>query len=79
MDTMESTITEVSIIPKRCAHPECKRKLKLTDCDCRCGKRFCSSHRVAEDHKCEYDYRGFGMAALEKQLVKVEADRLERI
>jgi hypothetical protein len=76
---MESTISAVNTIPKRCAHPDCKRKLKLTDCDCRCGKRYCDSHRVAEDHNCQYDYKGHGMAALEKQLVRVQADRLERI
>ena len=37
----------------RCAHESCKKKLKLTDWECRCGKRFCAIHRALEKHNCE--------------------------
>ena len=35
---------------------KCKKKLKLTDMSCRCGKRFCSTHRLPENHNCSIDY-----------------------
>lgn len=43
--------------PKRCAHPECKKKLLLTDSPCRCGKIHCATHRHSETHACTFDYR----------------------
>ena len=41
---------------KRCGHVDCRKKLKLTDFDCRCGLRFCGLHRHAEAHNCGFDY-----------------------
>tara|TARA_Y100000996_G_C22416523_1_gene599550 strand:+ start:73 stop:267 length:195 start_codon:yes stop_codon:yes gene_type:complete len=35
----------------------CKKKLKLTDMKCRCGYKFCSSHRLPEQHNCTYDFK----------------------
>jgi hypothetical protein len=40
-----------------CSHLNCKRKLKITAFPCRCGKKFCDKHRVAEDHKCTFDFK----------------------
>ncbi len=37
---------------KRCAHSDCRTKLKLTDMECRCKKRYCSKHRIPEVHEC---------------------------
>tara|TARA_Y100000588_G_C14189150_1_gene897186 strand:- start:849 stop:1187 length:339 start_codon:yes stop_codon:yes gene_type:complete len=37
---------------KRCSHINCKKKLKLTDMNCRCNKRFCPIHRLPETHNC---------------------------
>jgi len=39
----------------RCSHQECRRKLKLTDMECRCHKRYCSQHRLPESHICSWD------------------------
>lgn len=66
---------------KRCCASECKRKLGLTDFDCKCGVRYCATHRLPEAHSCSYDYKSFGKTLLEKQLVKVDgsATKLERI
>ena len=41
---------------KRCGHVDCRKKLKLTDFECRCGLRFCGLHRHAEAHNCGFDY-----------------------
>jgi hypothetical protein len=62
--------------PKRCQHGGCKTKLALTDFACKCQSWYCSSHRHAESHACTFDYKSKGQAGLEKNLVKVEADKL---
>jgi hypothetical protein len=43
-------------IPKRCQFDSCKHKLGLTSFACRCGKYYCPTHRVAEDHQCSHNY-----------------------
>jgi len=40
---------------KRCSFKDCKKKLKLTDIECRCKKRFCIKHRLPELHNCEWN------------------------
>ena len=40
---------------KKCSFKGCKKKLKLTDMVCKCGKRFCSLHRLPETHNCSWD------------------------
>ena len=40
---------------KRCALDGCRKKLKLTDMDCKCKNRFCSIHRLPETHNCSWD------------------------
>jgi len=42
---------------KRCGHPECRRKLMLTDMPCKCGIIFCSMHRLSEQHDCTFDFK----------------------
>lgn len=39
---------------KRCSHPDCKKKLKLTDILCDCRNRYCSAHRLPHSHGCSY-------------------------
>ena len=41
----------------RCNHPECRKKLKLTDMPCRCHKCFCIKHRLPEQHQCGFDFK----------------------
>jgi hypothetical protein len=62
--------------PKRCGHTECKKKLTMTDMDCRCGRRFCMAHRHAESHNCAFDYKSAGAKELHKILVKCAADAI---
>ena len=49
-----------------CGHPECKKRLKLSDLPCRCNLRFCALHRCPEAHFCVFDYRTDGKRVLEK-------------
>ena len=41
----------------RCAFDGCRKKLKITSLTCRCQKRFCKKHFLAEKHNCTYDYK----------------------
>ena len=41
----------------KCFERECVKRLKITDMKCRCGKTYCSLHRLPENHKCEFDYK----------------------
>ena len=70
--------TEVSR-PKRCQAAGCKQKIKLTDSACKCKSFFCGVHRHAELHDCTFDYRQNAATHLEKQLVKTQAVKFERI
>ena len=54
---MPNTTDKKSIFGERCSHPECNKKLKLTDVLCRCEKRFCDRHRYAETHNCTFNYQ----------------------
>jgi predicted nucleic acid binding AN1-type Zn finger protein len=64
---------------KRCECEGCNIKLLLTDMQCKCNKRFCSRHRVPEDHKCSFDYKAAGKALLTSNLVKVDSKKLDYI
>ena len=57
----------------------CRKKLKLTDLECRCSARFCANHRPPEEHACTYDYKAAGRTQLSKNLEKAVADKVERI
>ena len=41
----------------RCAFDGCNKKIKITDFSCRCSKTYCKLHRLAESHKCSYDFK----------------------
>jgi len=43
----------------RCGHPDCRKKLRVSDVKCRCGVVFCSRHRLPEEHPCGIDYKAF--------------------
>lgn len=60
-----NTISESVKQNNRCAHDACKKKLQLSDPECRCKRRFCINHRMSEMHACSYDYRLEGRKQLE--------------
>ena len=42
----------------RCAHPDCRVKLKLTDWACKCGKIYCAAGISDKGgHECSYDWK----------------------
>ncbi len=58
----------------RCIAPNCRKKLKLTDMECRCGKTFCSAHRLPETHECTFDHTAREWSALVTQLMSYQTD-----
>lgn len=44
----------------------CQKKCGLTGFDCRCGYVFCSKHRYAEEHNCDFDHKSAGREILAK-------------
>lgn len=65
--------------PKRCALPGCKKRLTLTDFDCKCGMRYCTSHRYSESHNCAYDYKKDHASHLSTVLVKCVTSKIEYV
>jgi len=44
----------------------CSRKCGLTGFECRCGYIFCSRHRHAEEHDCDFDHKSRGREIIAK-------------
>jgi hypothetical protein len=64
----------------KCPFDGCKKKLALTDTTCKCGKVFCGTHRHAESHVCQYDYKGEGKELLLKTMSSaVVAKKIETL
>ena len=69
------TIPDPVAVQKRCQC--CKKKLMLTDMACgKCKNRYCSTHRLPEEHSCCYDFKEAGRAHLAKENPKVVADKM---
>ncbi len=61
---------------KRCCATDCKMKLGLLGFDCRCGQKFCATHRYPDTHQCTFDHRGAAKAVLNASLQSCVADKL---
>lgn len=64
---------------KRCQLEGCRKKLKLTDFECRCGNIYCQLHRQINDHQCNFDYKTFDRNNLEKTIKGCKGVKLEGI
>ena len=66
---------------KRCGHPDCRRKLMLTDMPCKCEITFCTFHRLSEQHACTFDYKKARENETETKSDKMRciADKIEGI
>jgi len=58
----------------------CSKKVGLLGFDCRCGYVFCSKHRYAEDHDCQFDHQKKGRDILAKNNPTIfnKGDELDR-
>jgi hypothetical protein len=71
--------------PKVCQLHGCKRKLKITAFDCRCGRKFCKKHQSFDLHECEYykcnGRNNYSPSHVEKLIYKMRCveDKINRL
>lgn len=58
---------------------KCQKKVGLTGLKCHCGYVYCSTHRHAEAHDCDYDFRKAERERLEKENPVVAGKKLDKI
>jgi len=64
----------------RCAGPECRKKLNITNSfSCRCDRLFCALHRHPEAHTCTFDYKTEGRKLLETNNPMITVPKLPKI
>lgn len=63
----------------KCNFPECNKKLRLTDLECRCGKLFCQQHKFPEQHMCKYDYKDSFKRNRSAEMMKCIANKIQKI
>jgi predicted nucleic acid binding AN1-type Zn finger protein len=75
--SIKSPITKKKV--PRCSF--CKQKLRLICFNCQCGGVFCSVHRYAHSHKCEFIERQIetNKTKISMNNPKIEHDKLEKI
>ncbi|OQU80520.1 zinc finger A20 and AN1 domain-containing stress-associated protein 7 [Sorghum bicolor] len=61
----------------RCA--SCRKKVGLLGFPCRCGGTFCSLHRYAEKHACDFDFKAAGREKIAKNNPLVVAAKINKI
>ena len=77
-EALLNTAIEPTVKKNRCGC--CKKKLMLSDFDCRgCKARFCGLHRLPEEHACPHDFRKESKQVLAKQLESCVNAKIEQI
>lgn len=78
VDCSNSTIHQpVKKQSNRCH--SCNKKTGLTGFVCKCKNNFCSEHRHAESHSCDFDYKADGLKILNHINIKCVADKVDKI
>ena len=62
-----------------CQHKGCKKKLTLMSYACQCEKKFCSEHRLPEDHDCNFDYKAQGREFISKKNPLIINSKINKI
>jgi AN1-type zinc finger protein 5/6 len=57
----------------------CRRKVGILGFDCRCGYTFCSRHRYAQAHECDFNFRQDHQEKLRAANPNVKQDKFEKI
>jgi predicted nucleic acid binding AN1-type Zn finger protein len=91
VDTLSQNNKEVKILENivinepinknitKCNKQNCGKKLGLLPFTCKCGLNFCGLHRYSDTHDCEFDYRSEYKKQLEKNNIKVVAEKIKKI
>lgn len=69
--------------PKKQANPNrcysCNKRVGLTGFECRCGFTYCATHRHANKHACQFDFKQMGRDAVAKANPTVMAEKVDKI
>lgn len=57
----------------------CNKRVGLTGFKCRCEYVFCGSHRLPEEHQCDFDYKTAGREQLSKNNPLVVPAKLNKV
>jgi len=57
----------------------CSKKVGILGYKCKCESTFCKSHRLPEDHECDYDFKQASKLKLAKENPVVMASKISRI
>jgi hypothetical protein len=63
--------------PNRCQ--SCRKKVGLLGFSCSCGGLFCSLHRHAEKHACEFDFKKAGRERIAEKNPLIAAPKIDKI
>jgi len=58
---------------------KCCKKVGILGYKCKCESTFCKTHRLPEDHDCEFDFRQASKAKLTKDNPVVMASKISKI
>lgn len=63
---------------KKCCYINCKKKLTMLDFNCKCGSKYCSLHRLPEDHECKFSHKETEKSQLKEKLYnnKIISDKV---
>eukprot|EP00210_Caulerpa_lentillifera_P004928 g4702.t1 len=65
--------------PRSVCCPMCRKKLGLLAFQCRCGNRFCETHRYPESHHCTFDHKAALRIRLQAENPVVLNDKVDRV
>ena len=79
-DSLKKKPTKLKKKKPVCEFEGCSKHIKCTvPVKCKCGKLFCVSHKLFTNHDCKYDYQGMHRKDLEKNMPKVEFEKIQHI
>merc|ERR1712038_930088 len=81
LTSSETTGMVTTTAGKKCKNRclTCKKKVGLTGFNCRCGGLFCSMHRYADEHTCQFDYKALGAKEISQNNPLIIATKVAKI
>eukprot|EP01117_Protostelium_nocturnum_P004664 TRINITY_DN1690_c0_g1_i1.p1 TRINITY_DN1690_c0_g1~~TRINITY_DN1690_c0_g1_i1.p1 ORF type:complete len:175 (-),score=76.95 TRINITY_DN1690_c0_g1_i1:354-878(-) len=78
-DSMEISTEEKKVQTDTTRCFQCRKKVGLLGFKCRCNFIFCSGHRHAQDHSCDFDYKEMQKKRLEAANPLISAAKINKI
>lgn len=64
---------------KKLRCPVCRTNVGIINFQCRCGGLFCGTHRYANEHNCQFDYKEHGAEEIRKNNPQVIGEKVSKI